>query len=123
MKKLAIVFLSLLLAAVTAGSTLLTVLSVPKTDEEVWDPPSYRLEALAEKTYNTTEPFAILDYTTQDAQKLMYTISFHQKLTEGSHTTLEASWHDPQGDITLAAGARAADIRYTVIVYRTKKAC
>ena len=60
MKKLAIVFLSLLLAAVTVGSSLLTVLSVPKADEEIWDTSSYRLEALAEKTYNTTEPFAIL---------------------------------------------------------------
>jgi hypothetical protein len=40
MKKLAIVCLSLLLAAFTVGSTLLTVLSVPKTDEGTWDTPS-----------------------------------------------------------------------------------
>ncbi|MBO5512346.1 MAG: hypothetical protein J6B24_11485, partial [Clostridia bacterium] len=124
MKKLTVLFLSLLLAAVTVTSTLTAVLSVRTVDNESFDSPRYRLDPLADgKTYDTTEPHAILDYTSKDAQSLMYTISFHQRLSEGSHTTLEASWHDPQGDITLPEGTRAADIRYTVIAYRTEKSC
>ena len=102
MKRSLSVALALLLTLLTVGSTLLTVLSV---------------------NAETTTPTLILDYTCKDAQSLVYTISFRQTVVEGEYTTLNASWHDPQGELTAAPGMAVKDIRYTVITYRTNKSC
>ena len=105
MKKTLTIALALLLAVLTVGSTLVTALSVAAENAEF------------------TEPTLILDYTLKDTQSQIYTISFGQALVEGEYTTLNASWHDPQGDITTPDGMLVSDIRYAVITYRTQKSC
>ncbi len=124
MKKFFLISLSVLLALITIGSTLTTVLSVSqeKTDHDF---PAYRysFSKLADEDPATTEPTLILDYTEKETQNLMYTVSFRQTLTEGEYTTLNASWHDPQGDITTPEGMLVSDIRFTRIAYRTQKSC
>ena len=123
MKKLLAVAAALLLIT-CIGALLLFSVPASRTSEsmDIFHEP-YHLKALSGDDTALIEPTLILDYTTKDAQSLIYTISFHQTLTEGEYTNLKASWHDPQGDLTTSADLLVSDIRYTVIVYRTSKSC
>ena len=105
MKRFLLISLALLLSVLAVGSTLATALSVAAESAEI------------------ISPTLILDYTTKSAQNSVYTTSFRQTVAEGEYTTLNASWHDPQGELTSAPGMAVKDIRYTVITYRTSKSC
>ena len=122
MKRKLLIALVTVMALLMVGSALLTALSMA-TATEGFGSEKYSFDLLSEeKTFNTTTPSYLYDFTTEAIQST-FTNTMHMtySLTDGEYTTFKATEDDPYTWIKTP-DCRPNQARYAVITYRTTAA-
>ncbi len=126
MKRKLLVALVMLLSLLMVGSVFMTALSMATGNAAQGSlfGSKYSLDLLAdEKTFNTTTPSAILDFTNDKIQANFghqNEIEWILNTTEG-YTTFKAKGGDPHIYFNSPIASKAKDSAYIVLTYRTTK--